>query len=153
MYHISAIVKLDIQMITVSMLVWAVYIAIVISTLATYYNKAILGKAIRAIIEKGVYSKEAALTASELGFAKKFYVIRSIEKGVLSRFIRTVEDDKGEKRYYMEEELRIRAELRYSNKGTDLYAVIVGLVIFLVLAFLAAEYLTEILGYAADLIS
>ena len=51
------------------------------------------------------------------------------------------------------EEDRVRVELRYSAKGTDLYVVVVALVLFLILALIASRYLPDILAAAGDLAS
>lgn len=142
------------DMITIPTLVWAIYIGIVIGLFMTYYNKVILGKAIRAIIEKKAFAEENAMTAEELGFAKNRFILFSIRRGVLGRFIYSVSASEGEPlRYYMKNEDAIRAELRYSQKGTDLYFLVIALVVFLVLAFLAARFLPELLDMAKDLMS
>ncbi len=148
----NLIAMLEIQMITVKLVVWAVFIGFTIGMLLTYYNKIVLGKAIRTIIEKEALSKERAMTAEVLGFARNPLILRAIDKGVLARFVRTVKDgSEGAVRYYIEEDDRIRAELRYSKKGTDLYVLIVSLIIFLVLALLASRYLPTLIEMAGDL--
>lgn len=143
---------LEVQMISIPMLVWALYFGIAIGVLAMYYNKVYLGSAIRAILEKGAIEEENAKTAEELGFANKKLILYAIEKGILSKYIRPYEKE-GVMHYYISEEHRIRVELRYSAKGTDLYVVIVSLVIFLLLAFVAARYLPELIAMAGDLAS
>lgn len=143
---------LDAQMISIPMLVWALYIGIAIGILAMYYNKSYLGSAIRAILDKGAIDEENAMTAEALGFANKKLILRAIEKGILSKYIMPTEKD-GVMHYYVKEEHRVRVELRYSVKGTDLYVVIVSLVLFLLIAFLGARYLPDLLSMAGDLIS
>ena len=136
---------------TVPMIVWTVYIGIAIGVIMTYYNKSVLGKAIRIMLEKQVFGEEKAMTAEELGFSGNFFIMNSIRRGVLARFVRVLEGE--EKRYYLVEEERHRAELRYSNKGTDLYVVIIALVIFLLVAFVAARYLPDWISAAGEIIS
>ncbi len=143
---------LDIQMISIPMLVWALYIGIVIGILSMYYNKVYLGSAIRAILDKGAIEEANAKTAEELGFAGKRLILYAIEKGILAKYIRATEKD-GVMHYYVTEEHRVRVELRYSTKGTDLYVVIVSLILFLLVALLAARYLPELIGMAGDLAS
>ncbi len=145
-------ITLDIQMIEISTLIWALYIGISAAILAIYYNKIYLGSAIRAILENGAIEEANAKSAECLGFQNKKLILRAIERGILSRYIKTAETE-GEKRYYVTEEDRIRVELRYSAKGTDLYVVIVSLVLFLLIALLAARYLPELINMAGDLAS
>ena len=141
----------QIDIITVPMLVWTVYIGIVIGVFMSYYNKVVLGRAIRALLEKKVFGEENALSAEELGFAGNRIVLNSIRRGVLARFVHTVDSET--KRFYLIEEERHRAELRYSNKGTDLFVAIVALVVFLLVAFVAARYLPDWISAAGEIIS
>lgn len=46
--------------------------------------------------------------------------------------------------YYLDEEKSIQADLRYSSKGTSLYYVIIGWILYLIVTFLLARYLPEL---------
>ena len=153
-YPVNPIAVLEADMVSIPVLVWALYIGIVIGVLMMYYNKTILGKAVRSVLAQNAIGREAALSAETLGFAKNPFILHSIGKGALARYIRIITPIKeGEvPLYYMEEEDRIRAELRYSNKGTDLYVVIVALILFLLVAFLAARYLPILIDLAGGLL-
>ena len=148
---IGSYLSIGIQVMTVSRIVWMLYFGIALGAIMIYYNKSILGKAIRALLEKEAFGEENAMTAKELGFAGNFLILNSIRRGALARFVHTVGED--EKRYYLLEDERHRAELRYSNQGTDLYVVIIALVIFLLVAFVLARYLNEWISAAGDIIS
>lgn len=146
---------LAITMLNVPTLVWAIYAGLVLGTLVMYYNKAVLGKGVRAILEQGAIEKDKARTAEELGFAKNPFILHSIEKGALSRYIhRTRQEDASDDTlgYYITEEDRIRAELRYSSNGSDLYVVIISIVLLTLVAFLLSRYLPELLSLAKGLI-
>lgn len=145
-------IALGIQMIEIPTLIWALYIGISVAILSIYYNKIYLGSAIRSILEKGAIDEANAMSAETLGFQNKKLIMRAIEGGILAKYIKTVEID-GQMRYFVTEEDRIRVELRYSAKGTDLYVVIVALVLFLLVALLATRYLPELINMAGDLAS
>jgi len=145
-------IALDIRMIEIPMLIWAFYIGISVAILTIYYNKIYLGSAIRSILEKGAIDEANAMSAETLGFQNKKLIMRAIEGGILSKYIKTVEVD-GQMRYFVTEDDRVRVELRYSSKGTDLYIVIVALVIFFLVSLLAARYLPELIDMAGDLAS
>ena len=145
-------IALSIKMIEIPALIWAFYVGISVAILVMYYNKIYLGSAIRSIIEQGAIDEEGAKSAKALGFAEKKLILRAIESGILSKYVKTVEKE-GEICYYVTEEDRIRVELRYSSKGTDLYIVIVALVIFFLVALLASRYLPELISMAGDLAS
>lgn len=145
-------IALAIKMIEIPMLIWAFYVGISVAILALYYNKIYLGSAIRAILEQGAIEEANAKSAKTLGFAEKKLILRAIESGILSKYVKATEKE-GEICYFVTEEDRIRVELRYSTKGTDLYVVIVALVIFFLVALLASRYLPELISMAGDLAS
>ena len=145
-------IALNVEMIDIPTLIWALYVGISIAILTMYYNKIYLGSAIRSILEKGAIEESNALSAEALGFQGKSLILRAIAGGILSKYIKTVEKD-GTTCYYVTEEDRIRVELRYSSKGTDLYIVIVALVLFFLVALLATRYLPELIDMAGDLAS
>ena len=148
----NKLISLDIEVVTVPMFVFAIYIGIAVGVLLSYYNKSHLGKAVRALVAKEAFGKDKAMSAEMLGFDKKRLILRSIRKGALARFVHVEERD-GEELYYMDADDRIRAEMRYSDKGTDLYVVIIGLIIFLLVAFVLARYLPIWIEIAADIMS
>ena len=151
MHIVSSFLLTTIEVMTIPMIIWAVYIGLVIGVFMSYYNKAYLGNAIRALLAKEAFGKDKAMTAEELGFSNKRLILRSIRRGVLSRFVHTTEDET--ERYYLVEDERHRAELRYSNKGTDLYVAIISLVIFLIVAFVLARYLPTWIAAAGEIMS
>ena len=63
----------------------------------------------------------------------------------LQRLIRTVEAD-GEVRYYIPEELKYRAEVRYEAKGNGLFGLIFTILVTLGLGILLIKTLPAILG-------
>ena len=148
----EAIFTLKIDMISIPTLVWAMYVGIAIGILVMYYNKIYLGSAIRSILEKGAIEQDNAMTAEALGFDKKPLILRAIGKGILSKYIRPIEKE-GVMHYYVTEEERVRVELRYSAKGTDLYVVVVALILFFIVALVASRYLPDIIRAAGDLAS
>ena len=50
---------------------------------------------------------------------------------------RTSRLDVNSAKFYIPEENRIRAELRYSAKGTDVFAIIMAIVLFMAVAYAA----------------
>lgn len=145
-------IALAIEMIEIPTLIWAIYIGISIAILTIYYNKIYLGSAIRAILQEGAIDEANAKSAEVLGFSDKKLILRAIERGILAKYIKAVKKD-GELHYYVTEEDRVRVDLRYSSKGTDLYIVVISLVIFFLIALLASRYLPELIAMAGDLAS
>ena len=51
----SVFLKIGIDVVTVPMIVWSVYVGIAIGVVMGYYNKSLLGKAIRSLLEKEAF--------------------------------------------------------------------------------------------------
>ena len=167
-------ISLSTGMISIPVLVWALYIGLAIGLILGYYMKRILGEAVRRIIDCGAIGFENAKTLEELGINKP-NIIHSIKKGALSKYIRSTRsasssseasetaaaspdiskeggspENKADKhtttatcdeKFFISEGDRIQAELRYSKSGNDLFPVIISLIVFLMIAFIAARYL------------
>lgn len=56
-------------------------------------------------------------------------------------------------KFYISEEMKIRAELRYSQKGTDLVALIIGILVFAIAAAAAIWVVPKILTMLDDFIT
>ncbi len=56
-------------------------------------------------------------------------------------------------KFYIPEEMKIRAELRYSQKGTDLVALIIGILVFAIAAAAAIWVVPKILTMLDDFIT
>lgn len=142
---------------TIVLLVWALFAGIAIATVSLWFRQRVLGKAIRTLLAQNAVGADRAMTAGALGIHSRL-LLSAMRKGSLARYIRVlppapqegaeksdeVAANAGEERFYLDEEKKIQAELRYSGKGADLYIVIIGLILFLILALLAARYLPEL---------
>ena len=134
---------------TLELIIWSAYIGASISVFAIFYTRHILGSVVRRLIENGCNSKESSMTLSEIGSEKNFFAKHSIKHGVLRSVVSTVPAKNGEKdpRYYIEEKKRIRSELRFSGKDTDVFGIIIALVVF----FAVAVALNILLPYIISL--
>lgn len=56
-------------------------------------------------------------------------------------------------RFYIPEEMRIRAEMRYNQKGTDLVAFIIGIIVFAIAAAAAIWVVPKLLSMLDDFIT
>ena len=140
---------------TLDFIAVSVFIAATASTVFVYLNKNIVGKVVRALVAAEANSPETALTLSELGLEKNF-LVRSALKGKngvrklvnevgdrivmlpdgSSYFERDSKLDLSDARFYIREENRIRAELRYSTKGSDIFMLIISIIVYFGVAWL-----------------
>ncbi len=93
----------------------ALFVGAIIGSVASLFNKRVLGDFVRAVISEGCSSPESAKTLGELGFLKNSAVRSSLRSsGMLGRVVRCVEED----RYEAEQaELRGILELRAAEDG------------------------------------
>lgn len=124
----------------------ALYFGLVIASLAAYYNRCVLGKAVRALDKAGCTSPENAKTLAELGLGKNIFIRLSLRRGgTLASLVRRVViiDDENDARvggnaekgkkdrinfdadmFYIVPEKRDSLVQRFSAKGSGLLSVI-----------------------------
>lgn len=117
------------------MFIFAFYIGIVIASLCIYYNKFYLGSLVRKLLKLKANSPQSSKSLKEIG-CDNFAFRKAAKSGGLSKLIKITDD----KKYYIPEENRIKAELRYEKKGNDLVALIVTIAVFTVIAAVLTAY-------------
>ena len=137
-------------------LVWALFIGCVLGAFMIFYQKRVIGAFVRKLLSAGADSPDNAKMISEIGFAKNPFVRSELRRsGTLRRIVWEVDDnmqtsaegvtfsarekplDPESARFFIPEENRIRAELRYSEKGTDVYTIVLMVILFLAIAYAA----------------
>lgn len=172
-------------LISIEMIIAAIFVGAVIASFAAIYNKRILGDFVRAIIKSGANSADKAKTVSELGFEKDIFMRSALRDGTALRRTVLRADDiqpgsdtqpeeqniaaqktkKGRRsdiklridletaRFYIPEEGRYRAEVRYDKKGTDWLGFVIAVLVFAALAALVNYVLPELLAMLDNLIT
>jgi len=124
----------------------ALYFGLVIASFVAYYNRCVLGKAVRALDAAGCTSPETAKTLAELGIDKNIFIKLSLRKGgMLASLVRRVViiDDENDARvggntkkskkdkvnfendmFYIEPERRDSLVQRFSVKGSGVLSVV-----------------------------
>ncbi len=150
----------------------SVFLGATIATIMMYINKSVIGTVVRELIKSEADSAENALTLSELKLSKNPFVRMALSgRGPLRKLVYEAEDTVNElpdgghyisrqkmldlktARFYIPEYNRIRAELRYSAKGSDLVAVIISIILYIFLAYAIYAYLPLILDFSKDFLS
>lgn len=136
---------------TVRNAILAVCIGIALAALFAFYQRAVPGGFVRALLAAGANSEETAKTRAEAGFAKTPFLSRELRDGsFLRRVVRVAEGD-GEPRYYIDETDRIRAEVRYDGRGSGLVSLLLTLVLTAALSLLLIRLTPAILSLADKL--
>ena len=154
--------------ITPELVVWALFIGFSIALCFALFSKRYMGNFIHRIIAKKADCPDRAMTLSELGFGKNFFVKQALlgksaysglvfEKdeevkiegdSVIPVIRRKVDFENA--RFYIPRVLIPRAEIRFEKKGTHLMALLVGVLAFFVLSMLVIAYMPEIKEIISD---
>ncbi|MBR5528277.1 MAG: hypothetical protein IKV97_04675 [Clostridia bacterium] len=152
---------------TLATFVWVVFLGVCFGAFYAYYHRRLLGDILRTFIAYGADSEQNALTLANIGYGEgikhtfaKFALRRS---SVLRKTIHTVYEEKApvkkdpdelfakapklpcEQRYYIPEEKRITAEIRYDGKGTTASTLIITVAVFFAVAIIAVSLLPWII--------
>ncbi len=148
----------------INLIIWSMYIGILLSTFYSYYQKRIIGGFVTHLLKEGANTPDNAKTLKDLGYLRHAAIRRELSKPAPLRKVVWEADDEHKEgedgviycaretaldlntgRFYIPEEKRIEAELRYETKGNDLFAVIMSVVVFFALAVLACAFLPTLM--------
>ena len=127
---------------SLTVLIWAFAAGILLAAVYMLYQKSVPGSVVRAVLAGEALSEESAKTAAELGITGRL-AQRELKRNVtLKRMIHRVEAEGRETRYFIPEEEKYRAELRYEREGKN---PIVTFVLMAVMTFVFALLLIRLL--------
>ncbi len=127
---------------TLTVLVWSLCAGILLAAVYMLYQKTVPGGVVRAILAAQALSPESAKTAGELGISSRLARHELCRNITLKRMVRRVEKDGEETRYYIPEEEKYRADVRYEKEGRSPAAT---LLLTAVLTFLLGLLLLRLL--------
>lgn len=153
---------------TITPIVWVVFAGVCCAAFYAFYQKRIVGDLLRALIAAGADCAENAKTLSEIGYGKGVRAAlsrRVLKKGsVLRKSVEALGDEtpKAETkhhpdelfvkktidpniRYYIPEEKRAAAEIRYDSKGTTVSTLFLTIAAFFAAAMIFIALLPSIL--------
>lgn len=158
--------------ISLDLIVWALFAGFVLASLLALYNKRIIGGFVKAMLRDECLSPETAKTVTELGYGTDWFIKNALRTDtVLCRFVVRIdkdmdgtenpaESDGGEKkkrqpkhdvidfstaRFYIPEELKYKADVRYANRGTNLFTFVLGVVALIAAAFAAIYFIPDLI--------
>lgn len=157
--------------ISVKLIVWALFAGFVAAALLAVYNKRLIGGLVKKMLFENCTSPEKAMTVTELGYGTDWFVKNALRTdAALLRFVRRIDlkkedDEKAEKedarpektrgghdvidfstaRFYIPEELKYKADVRYASRGTDFVSFGICIVIFIAAAFAAIFIIPDLI--------
>ncbi len=147
-------------------------IGILIAALAAFYHKTVPGRIVRSLLRAEALSEESAKTPEDLGLARNFFYKYELAHNVtLKKLIRRTEtavaktdgaqngetEEEGketgatEVRYYIPEEDKYRADVRYERKGSGPIGLAVTAVLTIAAAILLIRLIPSIFGVIDNL--
>lgn len=131
---------------TLTVIVYAFCIGIILAAAYACYQKNVPGAVVRRIIATGALSEETAKTAPELGLTGKWLLAELRRNVTLKRMVHRVETDGEETRYFIPEEEKYRAEVRYERAGNGAAGLLITVCLTVVLAVLLIRLLPVFLS-------
>ncbi len=138
---------------TATLFIWAACLGIVLASLYHFYQCSVPGGVVRALLRAEALSPERAKTAEELGLASKAFALFELTSGITLRHVvhrvtPAEGDTESEEKYYIPEEEKYRAELRFSKEGNGVKGLVLTTVFCVVLAIVLVKVLPFFLGIA-----
>ena len=178
-------------MLSIRLIIIGLFIGLIAACFVSVFTKHVLGKAVRAILEKQAFSPDTAMTLEDIGIEKNDILCYAVSKnGNVRRVVRCVEEEEhyaalaqaraeyeskrasGDKlpafketsysinpyadRFYIPEELKYSAEIKFDKKGNSWAGAAVCAVILLVVmiaALVGLPYLLSLLDNVAGMLA
>lgn len=158
--------------ISIELIVWALFAGFIIASLMAVYNKRVIGGFVKALLTAECLSPESAKTVTDLGYGTDWFIKNALRTDtVLRRFVVRIDSvqesaeseetssdsakkpskprrdviDYATARFYIPEELKYKAEVRYARHGTDLVSFGICVIILAVTAFAAIFLIPDII--------
>ncbi len=165
---------------TVRSLIFGLMLGTIFAGALMYYTKNVHGKFVRVLLKNECFTPEKAMTLRETGMFRSPSVRRELAKdGVLAKLTKRVcatsaaksTETDGEAanapkepteeptvdflkdRFYIPEELKYKAEVRYDKSGSERFPFAITVIACVILAFLLCRFMPTLLGLADWLIS
>ncbi len=168
---------------TLPIIIWGLFAGFVIAGILSYYNKTYLGAVVRSLVKKGANCPENALLLSQTGVRADAIRFRAVcRDGALTKYVKIANPEECEieqkkqsafirglcrflsierkkkydarkAKFYIPEEKRIQAELRYAAKGNSLGEIAIGIVAAFVVAIVAIKCIPYILDLVDSVIT
>lgn len=161
--------------VTIRNVILGIAIGIIIASAMIVHTKCHTGKFVRKLLRENCTSPEQAKTLLELGYFKNPSIRRMLKSGVtLGKLVhcKELEEPSGEEsftdetqkkkplaidfstmHFYIPEELRYRAEIRFEEKGSSWLSFAFVLILTVVISSLLCVFMPNLFGFADGLMT
>ncbi len=147
--------------VTARNIILALTLGIILAVFITAYTRVVLGGFVRTLLANDATSPESAKSLASLGYFRSVSIRRELTRGgSLRMVVRSAEEVKDPKktdftaaRFYIPEDLRYRAELRFDKKGSGWLPVILIATLAIIIAAALCIFLPDVLQLADNIIT
>ncbi|MBQ7923123.1 MAG: hypothetical protein IJ325_11215 [Clostridia bacterium] len=145
--------SVDGTIISLPLLIWAIFIGFALAITSATVDKFYCKRFVKALTVQGAVSEESAVTLDELTVSGKGYIRYALKPGKhLVKMVAKTEAGDVVK-YYLPEEKRIAAELRYENGEHPIRVLIICIAVLFAAAVLVQKFLPELLTMLDNMIT
>lgn len=150
------------DMVNIRVIVFGIFIGVFLASLYMVYVKNIVGAFVRKLLAEDCLSPEKAQTLDALGFARNPFVKYALRGSLLASTVVQLKEpitgENGEEqtvptRYYIKEEKKYIAEMRFNARGSGIPTVLFVLLISVICIFVIFGFLPQILRFVDNTIS
>lgn len=144
---------------TLNIIVWSLFIGFVLAIIITVFNKIVVGRFVRKLIEKEAFSEESALSLSDIGCKNIYLKFALRKKGTLRHIVYAAKGDiktsvKTEKaKFYIPEKTQKKAESIYGKKDITAKTVILSVIALLIVSMAALYFIPDLITMLKNFIS
>ncbi len=133
---------------TATLFIWAACIGIALAALYNLYQRAVPGGVVRALLRAEALDEERARSCEELGLASKPFALFELTSGITLRHVVHCVGERNtpEARYYIPEEEKYRAEIRFSKEGNGIIGLSLTLFLCVGVGLALIKLLPLVLG-------
>ena len=136
---------------------------VLLASLYMLYQKLVPGAIVRAVLRAQAHTPDTAKTLSELGLDKNpLYRFELRHNAMLKKMVTCTDEDVAEgenaknteqqQRFYISEEAKYRAEIRFDKKGNGVAGLVLTAVLTVALAILLIKLTPAVLGVVDNLL-
>ena len=135
-------------------IVLAIALGILLVGLYTFYLRRVPGRLVREILRAEAFDESRAKTLCELGLQASLLLPLELRwNASLKKLVRTVEGEQGSVRYFIPQELRYRAEIRFDKKDGGVVSLLLLTVLTFVLTVVVLRLIPPFLGIVDALLA
>ncbi len=146
---------------TIRNIILALTLGGVLAAFMSAYMRVVLGGFVRTLLANEANSPETAKSLASIGYFRSVSIRRELKRGSALRMVVHSADENIDRkktdfttaRFYIPEDLRYRAELRFRQKGSGWLPVIIVTVLAVVVAASLCFFLPDVLQFADNIIT